>query len=57
MSLNRRREDGLSWIVRYWMIIAFVVTWLVGGLVGFVHLEDHVLALQKRADWHWGSEW
>ena len=56
MSPQRRKEDGLAFIVRYWAVIVVLLGWFVVGIVGFIHLEDHVIAIQNRLDFHFGKE-
>lgn len=57
MTPQRRKEDTLAFVVRYWAVLVVLLGWFTVGIVGFIHLEDHVLALTQRANWHWGTEW
>lgn len=54
MSPQRRRSDsGLGWLIENWVLVVAVV----GAILAFAHLEDHVTNIQNRADFHWGHEW
>lgn len=57
MTPRRRASDQDPWVVKYWPIITVLLAYLVAGVIGYVHLEDHVANHQGRMDFHWGKEW
>lgn len=57
MTPRRRAADAQPFVLRYWPIIVVLLGWAIAGIVGYVHLEDHFQALERRADFHWGREW
>ena len=57
-KLQRRQSDsGYGWLLANWPLVVVLLGWFVGGIVAYVHFEDHVTNIQNRMDFHFGKEW